>query len=439
MIRNRSIKKYFNAILLVSLLIVVLYAIQPSSAETTSDWGPHIKVSNSSFGARKPVISSSPVSNRILLVYDHWKSATGDKDPYFAISTNNGETWPEGQAIATTAGGSNQTVGILDYQDTAFAVWIEDSGLASTLAYASKPVNGSWSAATNIQAVQVVDGLLLDPYITVGANNTLHLVWAFQDFTPAGQGRTNIYCASKPQGGSWSSPARINNTAPASREPAIAVDASNNLHIVWEEETISGSEIRYSSGTVSGTTFTPSSNWNYVKLSADTIVQAVLPLIDISENRLQIAYTNLLTQNAQNIYFGSCVFPCTGFNRNNFRSVTSFVSVNGNNPFNLVADLSFFDDENASLIYFHGAQNANANEAVMGVGSCTGWSGAAQDEVTDPALYRAIEPSIAIKGTTLHLAYDRITTAGSGFDHQIYVTKGSIECNNFVYLPVIKK
>ncbi|MCZ7668287.1 MAG: hypothetical protein M5U34_14415 [Chloroflexi bacterium] len=52
-------------------------------------------------------------------------------------------------------------------------------------------------------------------------------------------------------------------------------------------------EIRYSVGVISGGNFVPDPNWNYIKLSPEGITQATLPLISISNNKVQIAYTNL--------------------------------------------------------------------------------------------------------------------------------------------------
>ncbi len=390
-------------------------------------------------GARKPVISASRISNRVLVVYDHWTGtdALTDKDPYYSISTNGGSTWLAGQPIKQTPTGSNQTIGLLDNQDTAFAIWIESNpNDFSTLTYAQKPVNGSWSAAQSIfPTVLFADGQIFDPYVTVDASNTLHVVWSQLKNNPYG---INIYYSSKPQGGSWRTPVQINNTAAPSREPSIAVDSSKNLHIVWEESTLNGTEIRYSSGTISNNSFVVGGA-NYVKLSPATMDEAVLPVINVSGDKMQVIYTNILSQAAQNIYFGTCTLPCAGFNAGNFNSITSFVSVNGSNPFNLVADLDYSIEKKASFVYFHGAEDINAYEAVMGRSSCSGWRGATQDNVTDPSIYRAIEPSISIKGDTMHLAYDRIVSTGSGFDHQIYVTKSLVDCDNLVYLPVILK
>ncbi|MCZ7668288.1 MAG: hypothetical protein M5U34_14420 [Chloroflexi bacterium] len=58
-------------------------------------------------------------------------------------------------------------------------------------------------------------------------------------------------------------------------------------------------------------------------------------------------------------------------------------------------------------------------------------------DYTDP--YRAIEPSITIKGNTILLAYNRIVSIGGKFNHQVYVTKSEIKCDNFVFLPAILK
>lgn len=420
-------------ILLSSLLLIILFAIQPTSATPTAEaneWTPHKLVSAP--GGRKPVIRSSPASNsnRILLVYDQWNNGTGtgtsSKDPFYSISNDNGTTWSTGQLIADAGGStSDQTIGLLDYQDTAFAFWIETISGNSLLVYSKKPVNGAWSSAQNI----TTGVLLADPNVTVDNNNTIHLVWSDTN---------NIYYSYLPQNGTnWQSPIQIATTNPPSLVPAIAVADNGDLYIVWQEDTLNGTEIRYSAGVINGNQFVPHANSNYIKLSADEYEQATLPLINISGNLMQIAYADKESPEQQNVNFGSCTLPCTGLGKNSFQSITSPVGVNDADPTDLVANLAYSRQKNISFIYYHGIKAPGFDEAILGINSGNGWR--ERDEVTDPEDYRGIEPSITFneKTSTLHLAYDQVDSSGGSFTHQIYVTQKFIP--SLVYLPTILK
>ncbi len=447
MITNRSVRFLIRVmvLLLVSCAIFLAYGrsmAKPNEPLEVSDaWdNPHYKISNSVHGARKPVIRASSVSDRILLVYDHWTASGGEgnKDPYYSISTNNGESWPAGAAIVETPDGSNQTVGILDNNDTAWALWVEHAPLLFSIAYTSKTENGNWATVDKIDEINTSDGILFDPDITVDDHNTVHVVWSRQVFSTL---QHNIYYAYRAQGDAdFSNPILIQASLPNSREPSIAVSSSGKLYIVWEEAVAGGgAEIRLSAGTISGGSFVVDPNLEYVKLSPDALSEVVLPQVSIHDNRMRVSYTNNLSLEYQGVYFGSCELPCYGFDANDFRSVSGLVSVNGNDPTNLVSDMAYATGRKATFIFYHGAQNPSANEAILGTTSCQGWAGGYSNVATDPGAYRAIEPSITITGNEIHLAYDRVSSSPSGFDHQIYVTKSELDCSNLVYLPVVNR
>ncbi|MCZ7668285.1 MAG: hypothetical protein M5U34_14405 [Chloroflexi bacterium] len=142
-LKDSSVKSTLSILALLSVTLTIMLMFQPTHAnpddvvEVTNEWNGHTQISNSEYGARKPVIRFSPVSNRALLIYDQWNSIGGNKDPYYALSSDGGASWSAGQSVAVTAvGSSDQAVGLLDYQDAGFAFWVENSpGIASTLVF----------------------------------------------------------------------------------------------------------------------------------------------------------------------------------------------------------------------------------------------------------------------------------------------------------------
>ena len=447
MLETNSLKSVIYGLLLIGLAAAVLFIASPSWAKPNAPtepptWETAVKISNSTHGARNPIISHSPVSDTVLLVYDNWQSSDGeDRDPFFAISTNNGTAWSAGQVVITTTGKSVQPIGILDRQDTGYTFWIEQTPSLWSLVYSSLPAaNSSWSIPAPVYQKDPSAGLILDPNVTVDHNNTLHLVWSVTDF--ADSGKTNLWYAQKPQGGAWSTPVEVKDTGPTSREPSVTVDKNGLVHIVWEEETEDGgTDIRYVRGHQSGSGFVIDPSGDYRKLNPESVLQATLPTIHASGNQVFVTYTNLVDSGddqLQDVYYGNCSLPCRNLDATGFRSVSgAFVTVNSADPFNLASNFDYDSERNAGYIYFHGIQTDTDKEAVIGVNSCDGWGGGSvlRDVATDPNTYRAIDPSIAVKSDFMQLAYDRI----DGSDHQIYVVRGSLNCDALVYLPVIHK
>jgi len=73
------------------------------------------------------------------------------------------------------------------------------------------------------------------PEIAVDSSGNVHVVW--QDDTPT-PGKGEIYCRKSTDGGStWTPSQRITWNSGTSYRPAIAVDSTGNVHVVWEDDT----------------------------------------------------------------------------------------------------------------------------------------------------------------------------------------------------------
>jgi hypothetical protein len=79
------------------------------------------------------------------------------------------------------------------------------------------------------------------PAIAVDTTGNLHVVW--MDDTP---GNREIYYKKSTDGGStWMPSQRLTWNSGWSAYPGIAVDSSGNLHVVWDDYTPGNSEIYY--------------------------------------------------------------------------------------------------------------------------------------------------------------------------------------------------
>jgi hypothetical protein len=108
-----------------------------------------------------------------------------------------------------------------------------------------------WTAS---QRITWTSGTSEYPAIAVDSSGNLHVVW--YDLTP---GNYEIYYKKSANGGStWTASQRITWTPGGSVWPAIAVDSSDDLHVVWGDHTPGNYEIYYKKSTDGGSTWTAS-------------------------------------------------------------------------------------------------------------------------------------------------------------------------------------
>jgi len=120
-------------------------------------------------------------------------------------------------------------------------VWIEYPASNNVshydIMYGTKPSGGSWSSKENISN---------DPYssccpaLACDSVGGVHVVWECTIPVSSDYSNVEVYYATKPKGGSWSTAANLSNTpsvdgSGGSFYPAIAIDSNDNLHVAWKE------------------------------------------------------------------------------------------------------------------------------------------------------------------------------------------------------------
>jgi hypothetical protein len=105
---------------------------------------------------------------------------------------------------------------------------------------------------TTAKRLTWTDGDSYDPKIAVDSIGQVHVVW--YDYTP---GHTEIYHKKSTDGRTtWTPAKRITWSSSSSKYPAIAIDSSDRLYVVWKEDTIDGSEIYLKRSLDRGATWT---------------------------------------------------------------------------------------------------------------------------------------------------------------------------------------
>ena len=91
-----------------------------------------------------------------------------------------------------------------------------------------------------------------NPAIAADSSGNIHVVWS--DYAP---GNPEIYYKkSTDAGANWTLAKRLTWTSSTSSRPAIAVDSSDGLHLVWSDDTPGNGEIYYVKSTDYGATWT---------------------------------------------------------------------------------------------------------------------------------------------------------------------------------------
>ena len=107
---------------------------------------------------------------------------------------------------------------------TLHAVWEDDFLGSPRIIYASKPVGGDWSIPlTDISGVTT--GTPGRPDIAATPNGAVHVLW----HVDAGGGSFDVWYATKPAGGSWSTPVQI-TTGGESADPSLVAGSDGSLH-----------------------------------------------------------------------------------------------------------------------------------------------------------------------------------------------------------------
>ncbi len=216
------------------------------STNGAATWTANTRLTSNSGASEYPAIAVNSAGH----LYVVWQDSTpGNSEIYYKKSANNGDTWTASQRLTTTSGISEYPAIAINSSGHINVAW-HDSTSGNYEIYYKKSVNGG-AAWTANKRLTYTSGISKNPAIAVNSSGHLHLFW--EDNTP---GNYEIYYKKSVNGGdTWSANQRLTFTAGVSEAPSIAVDSSNNLHVVWMDTTPGNSEIYYKNSTNGGTTW----------------------------------------------------------------------------------------------------------------------------------------------------------------------------------------
>jgi hypothetical protein len=181
-----------------------------------------------------------------------WSDYTpGNCEIFYKSSSDVGVTWIPSKRLTWTSGSSWDPNIAVDTSGNLHVVWGDDTpGNYAVYYKKSTDGGGTWTPAKRLS---LTSGNSAGPAIAVDSSDNLHVVW--WDYTPGNY--AVYYKKSTDGGGTWTPAKRLSLTSGNSAGPAIAVDSSDNLHVVWQDDTPGNYEIYYRKSTDGGTTWSP--------------------------------------------------------------------------------------------------------------------------------------------------------------------------------------
>ena len=215
------------------------------STDGGSTWSSLVRLTWSSDQSRTPAIAAFQTDGSLQVV---WSDAF-TSDIFFKRSTDSGTTWTPLKRLTWNPEQSKNPVVALDAGNNAHVIWADKTPGNFEIFYKrSTNKYNNWGVITRLTWN---NGLSDYPSLYIDATDGMHLVW--EDLTPGN--REIFYKRSTNHGTTWSAPVRLTWTSGNSYNPCIAANSGSELYLVWRDYTPGNGEIYFKSSTDLGITW----------------------------------------------------------------------------------------------------------------------------------------------------------------------------------------
>ncbi|MFC2155520.1 sialidase family protein, partial [Acidobacteriota bacterium] len=221
------------------------------STDNGSSWSAAVNLSNNSGISQSPDITVDSAGNIIVA----WvNTAPGSLDIFFIRSTDNGSSWSAAANLSNNLGHSFTPDITVDSAGNIIVAWQDYTPGNADIFFIRSTDNGSsWSTAVNISNDSLNS---FDPAITVDSLGNINVVWSGY---PSGSAEI-LFRRSTDNGSSWSAAANLSNTSANSYCPAIIVDSAGNINVVWQDYTTGNNDIFFIRSTDNGSSWSAAAN-----------------------------------------------------------------------------------------------------------------------------------------------------------------------------------
>lgn len=222
------------------------------STDEGASWTGARRLTWNSGGSYSPAIAVD-LSNKVFVLWSDW--TPGNAEIYWKSSTDGGTSWLGTMMLTSKSAEASFPAIAVDSSNNTHVFWQEGAlGLFEIYYQKSMDSGMTWSLVKRLTWNPEGSS---HPKIALDSSHTMHMVW--QDVTP---GNAELFYKSSTDGGaSWSGSKRLTWTSSASSSPAIVVDSSDMIHLVWFDSTPGNDEIFYKKSTDGGV------NWSSNRLT----------------------------------------------------------------------------------------------------------------------------------------------------------------------------
>ena len=216
------------------------------STNAGSTWSGARRLTWTSGYSRCPAVAID--SNKRIHVVWH-DDTPGNYEIYYIRSTNGGLTWSAVNRLTWNAGSSSDPIIAIDSENSIHVVWYDETSGNPEVNYKKSSDGGTtWSS---VKRLTFNSGWSQYPVIAVDSGDTPHLLWHDDP-----NGNLEIYYKRSTDGGTtWTSPQRLTWTSGSSYSPATAIDSTNAIHVVFDDDTPGNIEVYYKRSLDGGTTW----------------------------------------------------------------------------------------------------------------------------------------------------------------------------------------
>ena len=197
----------------------------------------------SSANSSSPTVRVDTSGNIHIVLND---DTPGNAELFHKKSTDGGINWTT-KRITWNSGNSGDADIFIDTSGQLHVTWYDGTPGNSEIFYKKSTDGGAtWVGGRRLSWNSESSG---HARIAVNGSGHIHVVW--QDFSP---GNSEIFHTKSTDGGSTWTTKRLTWSSESSLYPAISIDTTGNIHLIWAEGSVN-SEIYHNTSTDGGTTW----------------------------------------------------------------------------------------------------------------------------------------------------------------------------------------